>query len=171
MVTDNLKDTFKVKYRQYSNMLYKIAFLYLGKSYEAEDALQEVFTKYLYKSPKFKDDEHEKAWLIRVTTNTCKDMMKSFFRKKVVNIDEVQLQSSDKNNEILNEIIRLPTKYKTVIHLYYYEDYSVSKIAEILKISASAVKMRLHRGREILKLELEDDLYEKGIIQGSIQKY
>ncbi len=171
MTENNIEHVFKEKYELYSGMLYKIAFSHLGNYHEVEDALQEVFTKLLYKAPKFKDDEHEKAWLIRITVNTCKDMLRSFFRRKTTNIDDLQIPAPETNRIILNEVIKLPAKYKTVIHLFYYEDYTVSQIAQILKMSSSAVKMRLHRGREILKMELEDSSYDEGIVQNSIHEY
>ena len=160
--TDNerLKSKFEAKYTLYGNMLYKIAFLYFGNSYDAEDALQEVFFKLLYDSPSFKDLNHEKAWLIRVTQNKCKDMLKAS-RCKDTSADKIEIAdfvkaNSDAKLDIIKQVIALPVKYKTAIILYYYYDYSVSEISQTLKISNSAVKMRLKRGREILKIELED---------------
>jgi RNA polymerase sigma factor (sigma-70 family) len=160
--TDNehLKSKFEAKYKLYGDMLYKIAFLYFGNSYDAEDALQEVFIKLLYNSPSFKDLSHEKAWLIRVTQNKCRDMLKAS-RCKDTSADEIEIAdfvktNSDTSLDIIKRVVALPAKYKTAIILYYYYDYSVSEISQTLKISNSAVKMRLKRGREILKIELED---------------
>lgn len=146
-------------YQKYGEMLYKIAFLYFGNSHDAEDALQEVFVKALQKLPNG-TDEHQKAWLIRVTQNQCKDMLKRSENKNLC-IDDVVLAGDCENinNEsridILQKIVKLSPKYKTAVILYYYYDYSVSQIADTLKISQSSVKMRLKRGRDILKLELE----------------
>lgn len=84
MDKETLKNQFETKYELYGEMLYKIAFLYFGNSYDAEDALQEVFIKLLYTSPAFKNAEHEKAWLIRVTQNKCRDMLKTAERKNTV---------------------------------------------------------------------------------------
>lgn len=146
-------------YQKYGEMLYKIAFLYFGNSYDAEDALQEVFVKALQKLPDG-TDERQKAWLIRVTQNQCKDMLKRSENKNIC-IDDVVLagECENINNEsridILQKIVKLSPKYKTAVILYYYYDYSVSQIADTLKISQSSVKMRLKRGRDILKLELE----------------
>ena len=146
-------------YQKYGEMLYKIAFLYFGNSHDAEDALQEVFVKALQKLPNG-TDEHHKAWLIRVTQNQCKDMLKRSENKNLC-IDDVVLagECENINNEsridILQKIVKLSPKYKTAVILYYYYDYSVSQIADTLKISQSSVKMRLKRGRDILKLELE----------------
>ena len=160
MDNEHLKSKFEAKYREYGNMLYKIAFLYFGNSYDAEDALQEVFIRLMYNAPSFKDKNHEKAWLIRVTQNKCKDMLKASHHKNT-SIDDVELSDfvkteNDEQLDVLRQVVTLPAKYKTAIILYYYYDYSVSEISKTLQISSSAVKMRLKRGREILKIELED---------------
>jgi RNA polymerase sigma-70 factor (ECF subfamily) len=131
----------------------------LGNPDDSEDVLQEVFIKLLYNSPNFKDENHKKAWLIRVTKNLCKNILKSSDHKNVL-IEDYQFPISSNDDDlkidIVKQIISLPTKYKSVIILYYYNDYSVSEIAQILKISKSAVKMQLKRGRELLKIKLED---------------
>ena len=155
---------FHNKYKEYGEMLYRIAFVLLGNTDDTEDILQEVFITFLYNSPEFKTKEHEKAWLIRITQNKCINLLKSS-SKKSVSIDELQLPTYSENNEekidIVKNILSLPHKYKTAVILYYYNDYSVEEIAKILKISKSAVKMRLKRAREILKIELEDYNYEE----------
>ncbi|MDE5995374.1 MAG: RNA polymerase sigma factor [Eubacterium sp.] len=160
MDNEQLKSKFEDKYNQYGNMLYKIAFLYFGNSYDAEDALQEVFIRLMYDAPSFKDKNHEKAWLIRVTQNKCKDMLKASHYKNT-SIDDVEISDfvkteNDAQLDVLKQVVALPAKYKTAIILYYYYDYSVPEISKTLQISNSAVKMRLKRGREILKIELED---------------
>jgi len=153
------EQVFREKYNLYGKTIYKIAFVYLKNNADVEDALQEVFLKLLLKAPKFNSVEHEKAWLIRVTINTCKNMLKSHGRRQnIATMDELEQVGTPerKNDEVLTEILNLPDKYKAVIHLYYYEGYSVLQIAQILKTTQSAVKMRLKRGRDILKLELRD---------------
>jgi RNA polymerase sigma-70 factor (ECF subfamily) len=159
MDNKSLEIKFEAKYNDYGEMLYKIVFLYLGNADDAEDILQEVFIKLLYNAPLFKNSQHEKAWLIRTTQNKCKDILKSSYRKNVP-IDDLQLFENSQNNDekidVTSQIIALPAKYKTAIILYYYYDYSVSEIAQILKTSSSAVKMQLKRGRELLKMQLED---------------
>lgn len=150
---------FKTIYNKYGEMLYRIAFVYLGNPHDAEDVLQDVFISFLHNPPKIKNDEHEKAWLIRTTQNKAINLLKSTSRKNV-NIDDLQIHIDDTNKDlhldVLKQVISLSPKYKTVIILYYYNDYSVSEIAQILKISKSAVKMRLKRSRELLKIQLED---------------
>ena len=160
MNNERLKSKFEAKYQEYGKMLYKIAFLYLGNSYDAEDALQEVFIRLMYNAPSFKDKNHEKAWLIRVTQNKCRDMLKSS-HSKTASLDDIEISDfvkteNDAQLDVLKQVVALPAKYKTAVILYYYYDYSVFEISKTLQISQSAVKMRLKRGREILKLELED---------------
>ena len=154
----DLEKEFDAKYNDYGKMLFKIAFLYVGNSADAEDILQDVFIKYLSGRYSFKDSDHEKAWFIRVTQNKALDFLKRKGRKNI-SLDDIEIFTYEKNDnsaDILREILALPEKYKSSVILYYYNDYSVEEISKILKISKSAVKMRLKRSREILKTELED---------------
>ena len=155
----DLENEFEAKYNEYGNMLYKIAFLYLGNATDTEDVLQDVFTKYLCGKYRFKNSEHEKAWFIRVTQNKCLDYLKKSGRKNEC-IEDVSATATYKNNDmeqdVISKVIALPEKYKSAIILFYYNDYTIEEISKTLKISKSAVKKRLQRGRDILKLELED---------------
>lgn len=160
----NIEDIFREKYEKYAKLLFRIAFIQLGSTHDAEDVLQNVFMKLLYNAPKFKDDEHEKAWLIRVTQNHCKNVLKSSARKnncelnnEIVSDNEADITAA---LDISMKIKALPPNYKTAVFLYYYEDLTTDEISKILKISRSAVKMRLKRGRELLKSDLEEYKYE-----------
>jgi len=157
--------TFDEVYDAYAVMLYKIAFVYFGNPYDSEDAVQEVFAKYLKKAPPFKDETHERAWLIRVTQRQCLDMLKSPSRRST-ELSEETLFADEEDRELKTEVFRLlntlPPKNKTVVVLYYYYGYSVREIAQMLKLSQSAVKMRLKRSREQLKTEWEDANNETG---------
>lgn len=159
MTEKSLQEEFEKKYCLWGDMLYKIAFLYLANSHDVEDILQEVFIKLLYASPDFRSAEHEKAWLIRTTQNKCKDFLRRSSRHEV-NIDDYSVAAdagdADTKIDIVQNIIALPGKCKSTVILYYYYGYSVAEISKILKISKSAVKMRLKRSREILKIELEE---------------
>lgn len=160
MSNDN--EIFSQAYDRYADMMYRIAYLHTGNAAESEDILQEVFINLLYNAPRFADDEHKKAWLIRVTTNKCRDYLKSSRRKDMSLNEEILTNSSvegDKILDIQSKIIGLKDKYKTVVYLFYYEDYSVKQISSCLKVSESTVKMRLKRAREILKKELSDYEY------------
>ncbi|MFT4143503.1 MAG: RNA polymerase sigma factor [Mobilitalea sp.] len=144
------------KYNLYKAMLFRIAFSYLGNKHDSEDVLQEAFIKLHYSAPNFASYEDEKRWLIRVTINLCKDHLKSFWHRNKISLDDIEAFAvTTQDHEDLLEILKLHPKYKIVIHLYYMEGYRISEIAKILHISESAVKMRLKRGRELLKLEME----------------
>ena len=116
---------------------------------------QEAFVKLLYKAPSFADAGHERRWLLRVTANLCRDQLRGFWRKRAVALEGDYPIRDLETFGVAEAIVALPEKYKAVLHLHYYEGYSVAEIGEILKLSQSAVKMRLSRGRELLKLEME----------------
>ncbi|WNS45964.1 sigma-70 family RNA polymerase sigma factor [Paenibacillus sp. MMS20-IR301] len=144
-------------YEQYAEMLFRIALVHLGSREDAEEATQDTFIKLMEKAPAFQDEEHQKAWLIRVITNHCKNLLGRGWRKREVKLEGMEPAAAGNPEElaVLQLVMAMPVKYRTVIHLYYYEDYPIQKISEILRISESAVKMRLRRGRQLLKLELE----------------
>ncbi|RCX12321.1 RNA polymerase RpoE-like sigma-24 subunit [Anaerobacterium chartisolvens] len=147
--------------KQYSQLLLRIAFLRLRSTADAEDAVQEVFLRLMTKRPRFRNDDHEKAWLIRTVINLSCDMLKSSARKNVP-LDEGLTLPQDEYCQLLSAVQSLPEKYVTVVHLYYYEDYSIKEIAKILELPAATVGTRLSRARVLLKpiLEREELLYE-----------
>lgn len=148
----------------YGNDVLKIAYLYLKEKNKAEDAFQEVFLKVYENFHKLKNKESEKSWIMSITINTCKDMLKSSWFKRIIffeekeeltiiskeNVEEDVISKID-GKELLKEIMDLPNKYKEPILLYYYEEFSTGEIAEILKIPEGTVRSRLHRGRQLLK--------------------
>lgn len=146
-------------YETYADTLFRIAMVHLGRREDAEEATQDTFIKLMEKAPIFNDAEHQKAWLIRVITNHCKSLLGRGWRKREVKLEGADpLTTDDPEDQALIELVlSLPVKYRSVVHLYYYEDYPIREIGEILQISESAVKMRLKRGRQLLKLELEGE--------------
>ena len=138
----------------YSQMVYKIAFLYLKNEADALDIVQNTFFK-LLKKKDFNNEEHIKRWLLRITVNLCKNNLKSYWQRNVVSFEEKYYFQNNRDLNLQELIFKLSPRYKGVVHLYYYEGYSVKEIAAILKISDSAVKQRLKRAREKLKIELE----------------
>lgn len=153
-----VSDKFSEKFCLYGDMLFRICMVYLGNKEDVEEAMQEAFIKLIHKCPQFTSDEHEKAWLIRIATNICKDMLRSVWHRRVIKMVDIENYYDNPSDiYIMEEILKLPAKYKAVIHLYYFEDFSVMQISETLKITVSAVKMRLKRGRDILKIELEGE--------------
>lgn len=158
-MSNDCNKKFRKLYDKYADMLYRIAYLHTGSAQESEDILQEVFIKMLYNAPHFSNDTHEKAWLIRVTENKCKDYLKSSHHSNMSLNEEIisdKCYEDDKALDIQTKIIQLNDKYKTVVYLFYYEDYSIRQIASCLRLTESTVKMRLRRAREILKKELKD---------------
>ena len=111
--------------------------------------------KLIYKEPTFKDENHKKAWLLRVTINISKNMLKSSYRRREIYTEPVIAENN--TDEVLPYVLKLNERYRTVIHLYYYEDYSIKEIASILKIPAATVGTRLSRGKMLLKNMLEGD--------------
>lgn len=147
------------RYEIHKAMLFRIAFSFLGNKHDCEDVLQEAFIRLYCKAPPFSSMEDEKRWLIRVTVNLCKNHLKSFWNRNRVNLNELKEYIVEpEDREIMREVFKLPPIYRTVIYLYYVEGYQISAIAKILKLSESTVKMRLKRGREKLKIELEGGL-------------
>ena len=136
----------------YGDMLYRLCILMLKNESDAEDAVQETLIQYFRKAPVFTDSQHEKAWLIRVASNKCRDLLR--FRLRHPQIDEeyfskIPYVSSDSG--ILEALTALPEKYKLVLTLYYIEEYRIEEIAKIINRTSSAVKMRLQKGRTLLK--------------------
>jgi RNA polymerase sigma-70 factor (ECF subfamily) len=136
---------------KYANIMLRCAYSYCGNQADAEDVIQEVFIKYMRKSPIFKDDNHEKAWFLRVTINTAKDYANSFWYRRTEGINE-NIPSENKDEIDIWELVRkLPQKYRIVIQLFYQEGYSIKEISSILKLRASTVGTQLDRARELLK--------------------
>lgn len=137
---------------KYSDMLYKICIVMLCNEQDVQDAIQDTFCRYLEKKPEFRDEEHEKAWLIKVATNICRDMIRFRVRHPKVSIDEIEnTLAAPEQEETLKELLELPARQKAVIYLHYVEGYQIKEIAEILGITQSAVKVRLLRGRKQMR--------------------
>lgn len=138
---------------RYSNMLFKICLVILGNEQDAQDAVQDTFYRYLSVRPVFSDGEHQKAWFIRVAVNICRDMQRFRQRHPKVSLDWMEdYYESPGDRSIMEELLRLPHRLKTVVYLHYIEGYQIKEIASVLNISESAVKKRLQRGREQLKM-------------------
>lgn len=140
---------------EYSNMLFRICMVILCNEQDAQDVLQDTFCRYIEKAVHFNDKEHEKAWLIKVATNRCRDIHRQRIRHPHANIDEVTAYCEmPEQSEVLEALVRLPDKLKIVIYLHYIEGYKSAEIAQMLGISDQAVKKRMQRGREQLRLAL-----------------
>lgn len=150
---------------QYSDMVYKLAYARTKNKADAEDLFQEVFLKCYKANLQFNSEEHCKAWLIRVTVNLSKNFLTSAWKRRNT-LTETPLWDLEKNNADLSEddksevfyaVMKLPEKYRIVIHLHYYEDFSVIEIANILNRKESTVKTQLFRARKLLKQDLKGE--------------
>lgn len=141
------------------DIVYRTALSCCKNKHDAEDIVQNTFVKFLQAETDFSDDEHIRKWLVRVAINECKNMWKSFWRKNISSLEELQMeieQQTVEQKELLEEVFKLPPKYRIVIHLYYYEGYHVKEIAELLHISESNVQIRLMRARNKLKEQIKE---------------
>ena len=142
----------KTVYDRQFKTIYMTAMIYLRNTYDAEDAVHDVFVKYMKKRVKFKDIEHERAWFIRTAINRCKDILKSSERKTVDIADFIDIiEAPDDEKALLSSILELPEKYREVIYAYYYEGYSVKEISSLFDIKESTIRTRLSVGREKLR--------------------
>lgn len=144
--------------RLYADTVRRICMVHLKNYSDTEDIFQTVFLKYVLHSEPFESEEHEKAWIIRVTVNACKDLLKNVFRSRTVPLDtliETPQAQELRHTELLEAVLSLPAKYKDVVYLYYYEGYSAEEISRILKKNVNTVYTLLTRARKILKKELE----------------
>lgn len=142
---------------KYSDVIRRICMLHLKNYADTEDVFQTVFIKYIQSSKVFENDEHEKAWFIRVTINACKDVFKSFFRTKTESLDALESYSNELSTEatdILQIILTLPEKYRRVIYLHFYEGYTAPEIGRILGKNANTVYTLISRAKKLLKSEL-----------------
>lgn len=150
---------------RYSNMVYRLALSRTKNISDAEDILQEVFLKLLNKKPEFESEDHRKAWLIRVTVNCSSKLLTSaWFRRTVPLEEELKFETKEKS-DVYYAVLELPLKYRTVIHLFYYEDLSIAQISNILAVKESTIKSQLLRARQLLKDKLKGEFDdEQGFI-------
>lgn len=139
-------------YGKYGKFLFRVCYAILCNREDAEDAVQDVFYKYLVKKPLFRDEEHEQAWFLRVASNQSKDMLRKRKVRITLSLEEIEeFEIAPEQASVLQDLFSLPEKYKIVMVLHYLEDLSVQDIARSENLTPSAVKMRLARGREMLR--------------------
>ena len=162
----------------YGNDVLRISYIYLKDKHLAEDAFQEVFVKVYKNLEKFQGKSSEKTWILSITMNTCKDMLRSSWLKRIIRLEDnesMNFEMKDTSNslddtvirqleykELLNEVMNLPRKYKELIILYYYENISTSEISKILNIPEGTVRSRLFRAREMLKYNIGGKIEYEG---------
>ena len=136
----------------------RICMIHLKNKADTEDIFQNVFLKYVLRTAPFDSPEHEKAWIIRVTANACKDLLRSFFRSRTVSLDvliETPREMPEDHSDILEAVLALPEKYKDPIYLHYYEGYTAGEIGRILGKNTNTVYTLLTRAKQMLKTRLE----------------
>lgn len=142
---------------KYSNMVFRLAFARTKNSHDAHDILQEVFMKYLNNNKPFNNEEHKKAWLIKTTINSSKTLLSSAWFRKTVALEDNIIEELNEKSEVYYAVLDLPRKYRTVVHLFYYEDMSISEISTLLNTKESTIKSQLHRARNKLKETLNKE--------------
>lgn len=149
---------------EYADMVWRVCLYHLKNRADTEDVFQNVFLKYMLHEEAFYNHEHEKAWILRVSINACKDYLKSFFRRNVISLEvlgEIESEIQEEHREVLEAVLSLPAKYKDTIYLYYYEGYPAAEIGKILGKKENTIYSLLSRGRELLKKKLGGEDIEK----------
>lgn len=146
---------------QYKDMIYRVALNYLGNPHDADDIVQEVLMKLYTCKKKFDTETYLRSWLIRVTVNKCKNILRMPWRKRSVSLDEaadMQTFQEPGQSELFQSVMKLSEKYRIVLYLFYYEEYAVKEIAGLLSVSESVVTSRLSRARIQLKSQLKEEI-------------
>lgn len=144
----------------YRNNLFVAAFNVCKNAQDAEDIVQDTFVQYYTTKKEFDSEQHIRAWLLRVAINKAKNVNRTFWRRNKLSLEdymETLTFETPESENLFETVMHLPEKYRLVIHLFYYEDYSVREIADILKLSESNVKVRLSRGRGLLREALKEE--------------
>lgn len=148
---------------RHADTVRRLCMIYLKNYADTEDIFQTVFLKYVLSSVSFESEEHEKAWFIRVTINACKDLLRNFFRSHTVSIDEIMeqpAQLSSDHREVLEAVLSLPQKYRDVVYLHYFEDYTAPQISRILGKNVNTIYTLLTRSKRMLREKLGGDGFE-----------
>lgn len=169
-VASNPSDAVETAMNLFGNDIFRLAFSYMKKKEDAEDIVQDVLIRFMQSENIFENEERMKAWLLRVAANLCRDYLKAADRKRVTAFPEgYETVASEEaipegESEVLAAVMALPEKYRSTIHLYYYEEYTTKEIAEILGRKEATIRSLLKRGREkIEKMMKGDDGYAKGV--------
>jgi len=145
---------------KYKNNIYAASFSICANAGDAEDVVQDTLLQYYMTHTNFNNEEHIRAWLLRVAINKALNIQRSFWHRHKVPLEDYMETLSfetPESRDLFAEVMKLPEKYRAVVHLFYYEDYSIREISQILKTSESNVKVRLSRARAMLKESLKED--------------
>lgn len=142
---------------RHADTVRRLCVIHLKNHADTEDIFQDVFLKYVLSSVSFESEEHERAWFIRVTINACRDLLRRFFRSRVVSIDEIAEQAAPENpdhREVIEAVQSLPARYRDVVYLHDYEGYTAPEIARILGKNVNTIYTCLTRSRQMLREKL-----------------
>lgn len=157
---ERLNDSIIELYNRHVDTVYRVCFSLMGNRQDAEDAAQTVFIKLMESGKTFQDSEHEKAWLIVTARNHCRDLQRRWWNRKVVHLDngfvESRMVNGPEMSEIEESLLRIPSSYRLVLYLYYYEGYKIAEIASLLRRNVNTIKTQLRKARKRLKLEMGD---------------
>ena len=159
MITKNAHNDLEAVIHEYAHKVQSLAFVYLKNRYDAEDVAQDVFLTYYRKAPRFHAGQSEKAWLMKVTVNRCKSILRAKWRMDEPLTEEIPYLPPEEG-AVMQAVLSLEEKYRLPIHLYYYEGYSLEEIAGLLRARPGTVGSWLSRGREKLKELLKEDYFE-----------
>lgn len=138
--------------QRYAQMVYRMAYARTGSKTDAEDVVQEVFLRLVRARPSFRDEEHGKAWLLRVAANCTNDLFRLPWRKREEPLrPSMAAEEGPEPSGVLEAVLALPEKYRLVVHLYYYEELSTAEIGRIIGRSEGAVRSRLFRAKRMLR--------------------
>ncbi len=144
-------------FEEYADTVFRLAFARTKHRQDAEDIVQEVFVRYIKAQPRFQSAEHCKAWLLRVTLNCSKNLLGSAWVRHFAQLPDTLADQVQQESRVYGRVMQLPAKYRTVIHLFYYEGYSVEEIARLTGAKPGAVKSQLHRARKMLRISMEGE--------------
>ena len=166
-VASNPSDAVERALDLFGNDILRLAYSYLNSREDAEDIVQDTLIRFMQSAKTFREEEHIKAWLLRVASNLCKDRLKSAHYQREVAMPEgydiaAEGKEESQENDIMKHIMALPDKYRSVIHLYYFEEYSTREIAEILEKKETTIRSLLKRGREKLAHMIAQENKMKG---------
>ena len=157
-MTESENRCFSEMYEKYAKSVYSVCLLYLKNKEDAEEAVTETFIRLMKHCPDFENNAHAKSYLMKMSINICKNLLKSGWKKNVIHNEDVLLyMTTPEEEKIMEEVLTLSPKYRVVIYMHYYEGYTAQEIADMMHISLSAVLSRLSRGRSKLK-----DILAKG---------
>lgn len=144
--------------REHGQAVFRLAYARTGNKADAEDVTQETFLRLVHKAPHFRDRDHCRAWLLRVAMNCAGDLFRSPWRRRTRPLEEAEGISAPEREEdgVLPVVLALPERYRTVVHLFYYEELSVAEMAVVLGKGEGAVRTRLCRARRMLRDMLEE---------------